>query len=113
MSASSRGSTTAGWSGPRLRPPRPTVWTTLDRSDRSARTGDAAARPLSRPRIWLLAARPKTLAAAAAPVLIGVGLAAHHGVASALPAVGALVGALLIQIATNLANDYYDFVRST
>lgn len=79
------------------------------------RAGDvAAARPrLSRPRIWLLAARPKTLAAAAAPVLIGAGLAAHHGVFRALPALAALVGALLIQVATNLANDYYDFVRGT
>lgn len=60
---------------------------------------------------WLMAARPKTLTAAAAPVATGVGLAAFHGVASWLPALAALVGALLIQIGTNLANDYYDFVR--
>jgi len=59
----------------------------------------------------MLAARPKTLAAAAAPVLVGAGLAAQHGRFAALPAVAALIGALLIQIATNLANDYYDFVR--
>lgn len=64
-------------------------------------------------RAWLLAARPKTLTAAAAPVVAGTGLAAFHGAASALPAVAALVGALLIQVATNLANDYYDFVRGT
>lgn len=62
-------------------------------------------------RAWLLAARPKTLPAAVAPVAAGTGLAAHHGVAAALPALAALVGAVLIQIATNLANDYYDFVR--
>jgi 1,4-dihydroxy-2-naphthoate octaprenyltransferase len=62
---------------------------------------------------WVLASRPKTLTAAAAPVVVGTGLAAFHGVADTLPAVAALVGALLIQIATNLANDYYDFVRGT
>ena len=62
-------------------------------------------------RSWILAARPKTLTAAAAPVVAGTGLAAFHGGASMLPALAALVGALLIQVATNLANDYYDFVR--
>jgi len=62
-------------------------------------------------RNWVLAARPKTLTAAAAPVVAGTGLAAFHGGASTLPALAALVGALLIQVATNLANDYYDFVR--
>ena len=64
-----------------------------------------------RTRAWILAARPKTLTAAAAPVAAGVGVAALHDVVSPVPALGALVGALLIQIATNLANDYYDFVR--
>lgn len=68
---------------------------------------------ISRARAWVLAARPKTLAAAAAPVVAGTGVAAHHGVASAMPAAAALLGALLIQVATNLANDYYDFVRGT
>jgi 1,4-dihydroxy-2-naphthoate octaprenyltransferase len=60
---------------------------------------------------WILAARPKTLVAAAAPVVVGAGLAAHHASFAALPALAALLGALLIQIGTNLANDYYDFVR--
>jgi 1,4-dihydroxy-2-naphthoate octaprenyltransferase len=59
----------------------------------------------------LLAARPKTLVAAAAPVVVGAGLAAHDATFAALPALAALAGALLIQIGTNLANDYYDFVR--
>jgi len=68
---------------------------------------------VSSARAWILASRPKTLTAAAAPVVVGTGLAAFHGVADTLPAVAALVGALLIQIATNLANDYYDFVRGT
>ncbi len=60
-----------------------------------------------------MAARPKTLAAAAAPVLIGAGLGAFHARFRPLPVLAALIGALLIQIATNLANDYYDFVRGT
>jgi 1,4-dihydroxy-2-naphthoate octaprenyltransferase len=58
-----------------------------------------------------MAARPKTLPAAIAPVLAGTGLAAHHGVVAWLPASAALAGAVLIQVATNFANDYYDFVR--
>lgn len=62
-------------------------------------------------RAWLLASRPKTLTAAVAPVLAGTGLAAHDGSFVALPALAAMVGAIFIQIGTNFANDYYDFVR--
>lgn len=85
-------------------------------------------------RLWWLAARPKTLPAAVAPVLVGTaagvaelraaagaGSAAAHGASSAiaiaggslrlLPFLAALLGALLIQIATNFANDYSDFHR--
>lgn len=61
--------------------------------------------------LWWQAARPKTLPAAAAPVLIGAGLAALRADFGLGPAAAALLGALLIQIATNLANDYYDFIR--
>ena len=60
---------------------------------------------------WLLAARPKTLTAALAPVLVGTALATHDGVLAPFPAFAALVGATLIQVGTNFANDYYDFVR--
>ncbi|WP_436934378.1 1,4-dihydroxy-2-naphthoate polyprenyltransferase [Halovenus marina] len=63
---------------------------------------------ISRTQAWLIAARPQTLPAGAAPVIIGIGLAAADGVFAPLPAVGALVGALLIQVGTNFANDYYD-----
>ena len=66
---------------------------------------------ISRTQAWILAARPKTLTAALAPVAAGTGLAAHHGVMAWGPALAALVGALLIQVGTNLAYDYYDFVR--
>ena len=65
----------------------------------------------SRASVWIQAARPKTLSAAAAPVLVGAGLAEAHGTFALLPVVAALAGAILIQIGTNLANDYYDFVR--
>jgi 1,4-dihydroxy-2-naphthoate octaprenyltransferase len=55
-----------------------------------------------------MAARPQTLPAGAAPVVVGTGLALHAGVFAPVPAVAALVGALLIQVGTNFANDYFD-----
>jgi len=63
---------------------------------------------VSRREAWLVAARPHTLPAAAAPVVVGTGLAVAEGVFAAGPALAALVGALLIQVGTNLANDYFD-----
>lgn len=69
---------------------------------------------ISRPspvRAWVMAARPKTLTAAAIPVVVGTGVALGDGVARAGPALAALVGALLIQIGTNFTNDYYDFKK--
>jgi 1,4-dihydroxy-2-naphthoate polyprenyltransferase len=60
-------------------------------------------------RTWLLAARPKTLTAALAPVAVGTGLAFGAGSGQWLLALAALLGALLIQVGTNLTNDYYDF----
>jgi 1,4-dihydroxy-2-naphthoate octaprenyltransferase len=65
----------------------------------------------SRREAWLMAARPHTLPAAAAPVIVGTGLAVHEGVFAPLPALAAFVGAALIQIGTNFANDYYDAVK--
>ncbi|MEN8374190.1 MAG: 1,4-dihydroxy-2-naphthoate polyprenyltransferase [Gemmatimonadota bacterium] len=58
---------------------------------------------------WILAARPRTLPAAVAPVLVGTGLAASHGALARGPALAAMAGALLIQVGTNFANDYFDF----
>ena len=66
---------------------------------------------VTRRRAWVIAARPQTLPAAAAPVAVGVGLALGDGVFAPLPALAALVGASLIQIGTNFANDYYDAVN--
>lgn len=60
---------------------------------------------------WYLAARPKTLPAAAAPVIIGTALAFGDGLGHWPSAFSALIIALLIQIGTNLANDYFDFVH--
>jgi len=62
---------------------------------------------------WLLAIRLRTLPAAAAPVVLATGIAASRQTMAVLPAFAALVGALLIQIATNLANDYFDGVKGS
>lgn len=66
---------------------------------------------MSNLRKWILAARPKTLPAAIVPVAIGGGLAAAMDVFAILPWSVCLVFALLIQIGTNFANDYYDFLK--
>jgi 1,4-dihydroxy-2-naphthoate octaprenyltransferase len=60
---------------------------------------------------WILAARPKTLTASVAPVIVGAALAWRDGVFQLVPAVLCLAVAVLAQIAANLANDYYDFVK--
>ena len=61
--------------------------------------------------IWFQAIRPKTLTAAIAPVSVGTGLAIADGVAQWAPVIAALIGATLIQVGTNLANDYFDFKK--
>ena len=62
----------------------------------------------SRVKAWYLAMRPRTLPAAVGPVLVGTAAATADQTFRALPALAALVGALLLQIAVNLANDYFD-----
>ena len=57
------------------------------------------------------AARPQTLAAAFVPVLVGGSLAARHGSLNWSVTLVALLCAFLIQIGTNFANDYFDFVK--
>ena len=61
--------------------------------------------------IWLLASRPKTLPAAIAPVLVGTSLAWADGQFSLAPALAAAAGALLLQVLSNFANDYFDYVK--
>lgn len=71
---------------------------------------------MSRPRrvgwrTWLLAARPKTLPAAVAPVVVGTAIAAADGGFFLPAAIAAFAVALLLQIGANLANDVFDFRR--
>ncbi len=65
----------------------------------------------SRLKVWLMASRPKTLPAAASPVLIGSVLAYADNFFHLASALTALFSALMIQIGTNLANDYFDFKK--
>lgn len=63
-------------------------------------------------RIWLMAARVRTLPAAIAPVLVGTALAYElEQVFRAGAFIAALLGSILIQIGTNLSNDYSDARR--
>ncbi len=58
---------------------------------------------------WFLAARPKTLTAAAVPVLLGIALACQLGSIRWVPALLCLLFAWVMQIDSNLVNDYFDF----
>lgn len=60
---------------------------------------------------WVEACRPRTLPAAIAPVLVASALAGHDGRFEPTAAGLCLAFALLIQIGTNLANDYFDFKK--
>jgi 1,4-dihydroxy-2-naphthoate octaprenyltransferase len=62
-------------------------------------------------KLWLVAARPRTLPAAVAPVLVGTALAGSEGVFKPLRFACALIGSIFIQVGTNLANDYSDARR--
>jgi len=61
--------------------------------------------------MWLLAARPKTLPAAVAPVIAGTAVAIHEGGEHWPSAILAMLTALLLQIAANFASDALDFRR--
>lgn len=60
---------------------------------------------------WIIAARPKTLVASIAPVLIGAAMAHYDGAFHFLSLSATLLSALCIQIATNFINDYYDALK--
>lgn len=62
-------------------------------------------------KIWLLAIRPKTLAASICPILIGTAMALKTGFFDLLTFLFTLLTGLAIQIATNLANDYFDYKK--
>lgn len=62
-------------------------------------------------RIWVMAARPKTLPLGVAPVLVGTALAGYVHIFHPLRFLAALLGAMFIQIGANLSNDYSDAHR--
>jgi 1,4-dihydroxy-2-naphthoate octaprenyltransferase len=62
-------------------------------------------------RMWLMAARLRTLPAAVAPVLVGTSIAVTRDVFRPGAFIAALLGAILIQVGTNLSNDYSDARR--
>ena len=65
----------------------------------------------TRVKIWLAATRPRTLPAAVAPVLVGTAAAWREGKYDGAAAGLCLLFAVLVQIGTNFANDYYDFIK--
>src|ERR1700750_3294792 len=62
-------------------------------------------------RIWVMAARLRTLPAAVAPVLVGTSMPRTEGPFRAGAFIAALLGAIFIQVGTNLSNDYSDARR--
>ncbi|MEE8575795.1 MAG: 1,4-dihydroxy-2-naphthoate polyprenyltransferase [candidate division Zixibacteria bacterium] len=62
-------------------------------------------------KVWILAARPKTLPAAIAPVMIGCVMAVSDGFFHLWSALATICAAIMIQVGTNLANDYFDFKK--
>ena len=62
---------------------------------------------------WVAGARPRTLPAAVAPVVLGTAAAHLVGRADAALAILALVVALALQVGVNYANDYSDGIRGT
>ena len=88
--------------------PRPDL-VAADQSDSDGETGSGGPAALPKKwQIWLLASRPRTLPAAISPVLVGTALAWSDGLFSPAPALAAAAGALLLQILSNFANDYFD-----
>jgi len=64
-------------------------------------------------RIWLLAARPKTLPAGIVPVLVGGVMAFGDGQFHMLSFLAALFGSIMIQVGANFSNDLFDFKKQS
>lgn len=60
---------------------------------------------------WLMAARPRTLAASLVPILVGNALAYNRGRFDVVLCIATLAVALLLQIGSNFANDVFDFLK--
>ena len=84
---------------------------TVTQTTTLAAPGSTGAERPSMVHIWVMAARIRTLPAAVAPVLVGTSLALGAGVFHPLAFVAALLGAVFIQVGTNLSNDYSDARR--
>jgi len=65
----------------------------------------------SRRSAWVHGIRVPTLPAALTPVIVGSAVAARHHSLHPLILAATLAAAVLIQVGTNLANDYYDFAK--
>ncbi len=66
---------------------------------------------MNRVQVWTHAARPKTLVAGMSPAIIGVTLAISQGNFDFTVFLFTLLTGICIQIGTNLANDYFDFIK--
>ncbi|GAB7140081.1 1,4-dihydroxy-2-naphthoate polyprenyltransferase [Deferribacterales bacterium RsTz2092] len=64
---------------------------------------------MNRLKIWLLAARPRTLTASVSPVVVAWALAFKAGSFHIIPALFCMLVAMFAQIAANFANDYFDY----
>jgi 1,4-dihydroxy-2-naphthoate octaprenyltransferase len=62
-------------------------------------------------KVWVMAARPKTLWASISPIIIGIAMAYEAGKGDFLSAAAALLAGILLQIGANFANDYLDHVK--
>ena len=62
---------------------------------------------------WISAARPRTLPASASPGIAASAYAFYAGTFRWVPAVLCLLFALLAQVASNMANDYFDYVKGS
>src|SRR5213075_66919 len=93
------------------RPRRVATHTSRSASPTSPSSPSGPERERTPLRLWLVAARPRTLPAAVAPVLVGTALAGTEGTFKPLRFACALIGSIFIQIGTNLANDYSDARR--
>jgi 1,4-dihydroxy-2-naphthoate octaprenyltransferase len=67
----------------------------------------------NRLRVWIQAARPKTLAASLAPVLVGTAMAVEAGGGAPIVAGFTFLSATLIQVGVNYHNDYTDYLQGT
>ena len=67
--------------------------------------------PKNKLKAWVEASRPRTLPASLSPVLVGSALAYRDGFFRWTPTILCVLVALLAQIASNFANDYFDYKK--